>query len=330
MQNMLVRDEPDHTRLRALVHKAFTPRLVENLRSRIETLTEQFLDRVAGNGRMDVIRDYALPLPSTIIAEMLGVPPSDRDRFLRWSTAVIDLRMRGGVTFLKGVPSAFAFIRYIRDLIKLRRERPDLISALVAAEEQGDKLSEDELVGMIFLLLVAGYETTVNLIGNGTLALLDNPAEMEILRTQPSQMESAVEELLRYDSPLDLATERFARCDIEIAGVTIPRGAIVFAALASANRDRQQFERPDELDLGRDPNHHLAFGKGIHYCLGAPLARLEGQIAFTTLLRRFAELRLAVPRDALRWRTSLSLRALQALPIEFRASTMLAARAQAT
>lgn len=315
IHHMLARDEPDHTRLRGLVQKAFTPRLVEDMRPRIESLTEELLNRAARQNKMDVVRDYAQPLPTTIIAEMLGVPASDRDRFLRWSAALADFS--GTLQIFRAVPSALAFLRYIRKLVRLRRERPenDLISALVAAEEAGDKLNEGELLATVFLLLVAGYETTVNLIGNGALALLENPGELEKLRAQPSMMPLAVEELLRYDSPLELASQRFARCDITMAGVTISKGAFVLAGLTSANRDPQQFERADLLDLAREPNHHVAFGQGIHYCLGAPLARLEAQIAFTNLLRRFPELRLALPRHALRWRKSLLFRGLEALPV---------------
>ena len=314
-RHMLARDEPDHARLRGLVQKAFTARFVEGIRPRVESLTEELLSRVAGQDRIDVIRDYALPLPSTIIAEMLGVPVSDRERFQRWSAAMVDLR--GVLQIPRAAPSLWAFLRYIRKLVRLRRRQPenDLISALAAAEEAGDKLNEDELLAMVVLLLIAGYETTVNLIGNGTLALLENPAEMDRLRAQPSMMPCAVEEMLRYNSPLELATQRWALCDIEMAGVTIPKGDFVVAGIASANRDPQQFERPDVLDLAREPNRHVAFGQGIHYCLGAPLARMEAQIAFTALLRRLPELRLAVPRNVLRWRKSAFLRGLEALPV---------------
>jgi cytochrome P450 len=289
------------------------------MRSRIESLTEQLLDRVAAQRRMDVIRDYALPLPTTIIAEMLGVPVTDRDRFHRWSSAVASSSFAGRFEMLRVVPSVLAFLRYIRKLVRLRRRRPgnDLISALVAAEQAGDKLSEPELLAMIFLLLIAGHQTTIHLVGNGTLALLENRAEMEKLCAHPSIVESAVEEMLRYDSPLPMASHRWARCNISIAGATIPQGEPIFAGIAAANRDPQQFERPDVLDLTREPNRHLTFGQGIHRCLGAPLARLEAQIAFTTLLRRFPNLRLAVSRnDDLRWQRSILLRGLQALPVK--------------
>jgi cytochrome P450 PksS len=222
-----------------------------------------------------------------------------------------------GWRMFKAIPSAVAFLRYLRRLVRTRRTEPrdDLVSALVAAEEAGDSLSEDELLAMIFLLLVAGHETTVNLIGNGVLALLEHPAELEKLRGNPILIKSAVEELLRYDGPLEKATERYAREEASVAGVPIPRGELVYAVLASANRDARQFSDPDSLDLARDPNRHLAFGLGIHYCLGAPLARLEGQIAIAALLARAPGLRLAVARKRLRWKRGLVLRGLEALPV---------------
>jgi cytochrome P450 PksS len=317
-RNMLDLDGPDHTRLRALVHKAFTPRLIEELRERVQALTDELLDAARRHGRMELIHDYALPIPTTIIAEMLGVPVGDRHTFHRWSSAIVSSNPSGwGV--VKAIPNVMAFIRYIRKLVKTRQADPqdDLVSALVQVEEAGDQLSEDELLAMIFLLLVAGHETTVNLIGNGTLALLEHPEQMEKLRSDPTLIKPAVEELLRYSSPLETATERYAREDMTIAGVTIPRGELVYAVIASANRDKRKFTNPDTLDITRDPNRHLTFGQGIHYCLGAPLARLEGQIAVNTLLRRSHELRLAAAPGALRWRHGLVLRGLETLPVAF-------------
>jgi cytochrome P450 PksS len=204
--------------------------------------------------------------------------------------------------------------------VKARRANPedDLVTALVRAEEAGDQLSEDDLVAMIFLLLVAGHETTVNLIGNGTLALLENPDQMNRLRDDPALIKAAVEELLRYNGPLETATERYTREDTTVTGVTVPRGELVLAVLASANRDEQQFEDADRLDLGREPNPHVAFSLGIHYCLGASLARLlEGQIAIATLLRRIPNLKIDIPSNALRWRRGLVLRGLESLPVTF-------------
>jgi cytochrome P450 PksS len=219
---------------------------------------------------------------------------------------------------VRAIPSAVLFLRYIRKLVKTRRAMPrdDLVSALVPVEEAGEQLSEDELLSMVFLLLIAGHETTVNLIGNGTLALLEHPEQMAKLRNDPALIKSAVEELLRHSGPLETATERFTREAVTVANLTIPRGALVYAVLASANRDERQFPNPDAVDITREPNRHLAFGLGIHYCLGAPLARLEAQIAFETLLRRVSALRLAVPAHALRWRRGLVLRGLEAMPVE--------------
>jgi cytochrome P450 PksS len=316
--NMLDQDPPDHTRLRALVHKAFTPRLVEDMRRRVQTLTDELLDAAERSGRMDLIRGYALPLPSTIIAEMLGVPAADRHRFHRWSSAMVSADA-SKLSLFRAMPNVLAFLRYVRKLIKRRRAEPsdDLAGALARADEAGDHLSEDELLAMIVLLLIAGHETTVNLIGNGTLALCTHPEQMQRLRDDPELIQPAVEELLRYDGPLAMATERFAREDVTVAGVAIPRDGLVFAVIASANRDERQFEKPDALDITRENNKHLAFGLGVHYCLGAPLARLEGQIAINTLLRRAPNLRLAVPREKLRWRRGLVLRSLEALPVTF-------------
>jgi cytochrome P450 len=322
LRNMLDLDEPDHARLRGLVQKVFTPRLIENLRQRIQDLADELLDQVQSHGSMDLVHDYALQIPTTIIAEMLGVPVRDRLKFHRWSsTAISSTSSRWGMLF--ALPHAIAFLRYIRSLVKARRMNPedDLVTSLVRAEEAGDQLSEDELVAMIFLLLVAGHETTVNLIGNGMLALLGNRDQMDRLRDNPVLIKAAVEELLRYNGPLETATERYAREDTTVAGVSIPRGELVLAVLASANRDEQQFEHADRLDLGREPNPHVAFGLGIHYCLGASLARLEGQIAIATLLRRTTNLRLAAPANALRWKRGLVLRGLESLPVVFSKQT---------
>jgi cytochrome P450 PksS len=317
-RNMLDLDPPDHTRLRGLVQKAFTPRLIENLRGRVREIADELLDAARGRGRIELMREFALPLPSIVIAELLGIPARDRHRFHRWSTALLTTKATtwGLITLL---PTVTAFVRYLRKLIAARRAVPsdDLAGALVQAREADDALSEDELLAMFVLLLIAGHETTVNLIGNGTLALLRHPDQLERLRDEPELIKPGIEELLRYDGPLLTATERYAREDAELAGVTIHRGERVFAAIASANRDERQFDNPDELDLGREPNRHVAFGLGVHYCLGAPLARLEGQIAIPSLLRRLPDLRLAAPPGPLRHRPGLLLNSLEALPLTF-------------
>ncbi len=320
-RNMLDLDNPDHARLRALVGKAFTPRLVERLRTRVEALSEDLLDTMeakAGRnkGAAELVADYALPLPATVIAELLGVPAGDLRRFHRWSSSLVSVSSKRDM--LRALPAALSFVRYLRKLIERRRVDPedDLISALVRAEEAGEGLSEDELLAMAFLLLVAGHETTVNLISGGTLALLEHPEQAEALRGDPSLVKPAVEELLRYTSPVEMATERYAREDVEIGGTTIPRGEMVLAVLGSANRDERHFESPHDLDLARNPNRHLAFGRGgVHHCLGAPLARMEGQIAVGGLLRRFPQARLPVAPETLRWRRGMYLRGLQRLPL---------------
>lgn len=317
-RNMLGSDEPDHGRLRGLVQQAFTARRIEDLRSRIEALTEELLDSAVANKHLDVVRDYALPLPTIVIAQMLGVPVSERERFHRWSDGILTLNAMEWMGMVRAAPLVVTFFRYIRKLVRLRRRetQDDLIGALVAAEQAaGDKLTEDEVVAMIFLLLIAGHETTVNLIGNGVLSLLEHPAELEKLRAQPSLTPSAVEELARYEGPLEFANARWARCDVTIAGVTIPKGEPALLALVSANHDPHQFATPNVLNLARAINRHVAFGQGSHYCLGAVLARMEAQIAFSTLLRRFPVMRLTVPRTALSWRKSLVLRGLKSLPL---------------
>lgn len=316
-RNMLDLDQPDHTRLRALVHKAFTPRLVEQMRERVQALADELLDRVARRHEMDLINDYALPLPMTVITEILGVPTSDRHKFHKWSKAVVSLSSPNAT--VRVIPSVWMFIRYLRRFFKVRRRdlQDDLASALIQAEEAGDKLSEDELLAMVFLLLIAGHETTVNLIGSGVLALLEHPDQMERLRQEPVLIKPAIEELLRYTAPVFMSTERYAREDVTLHGVTIPRGDMTLGVIGSANRDEKFFQNPDQLDVTREPNKHLSFGQGIHFCLGAPLARMEAQIAVYTLLQRMPDLRLKVSPDSLRWRPSMILRGLDALPLSY-------------
>ena len=328
-RHMLNRDPPDHTRLRTLVQQAFSPRLVDRMRGRIQTLSDELLDRVERRGRMDLIADYALPIPTTVIAEMLGVPVADRHKFHRWSSAML---AAGATRFglLRAMPSALLFMRYIRRLIKIRRAdlRDDLISALITAKEASERLNDDELLSMILLLIVAGHETTVNLIASGMLALLEHPDQLERLRNDPGLIKPAIEELLRFTAPVETSTERFACEDVELAGVKISKGEMVLAAIASANRDESRFMNPDRLDITREPNKHLAFGLGIHFCLGASLARLEGQMAINTLLARTRDLQLTVDPSTLRWRSGLVLRGLKALPVSFTTEAPPAARSE--
>ncbi len=314
-RSMLNLDAPNHTRLRALVHKAFTPRLVERLRERIQSVCADLLNAVAPNGRIELVRGYALLLPLTIISELLGIPAQDRLRFHSLSRS--SLAASSNIGLLRALPDLWLSVRYLRKLFAERRAHPqdDLVTALIQAEEAGDTLNEDELLAMVFLLLLAGYETTVNLIASGALALIQHPEQRARLSQNPVLAESVTEELLRYTSPLDIASQRFARENVTIGSVTIPRGEMVLAVLGSANHDESQFPDPDTLDIAREPNKHLAFGQGAHFCLGAPLARLEGQIALTTLFRRFPNLRLAEAPESLRWRKALIVRGLEELPL---------------
>lgn len=325
--HMLNADPPDHTRLRGLVMKGFTASYVDELRPRIEEVAEELLDKALRrrDGTFQLVRDFAAPLPITIITDVLGVPVEDRDRFQRWTDRLA--AFDGIVSVLRAIPSGWALMRYFKRLVREHREgrftlshartgtRPDLLTALVAAEESGDKLSPDELLAMSGLLLLAGYETTISLISNGTLALLDHPEQMEQLRANPSLMPRAIEEFLRYDGPIVWGTPRWTTEPITIGGVNIPAHSPLAIGLGSANRDPAHFPDPDKLDVARTPNRHLAFGLGIHFCLGANLARLESEIAFTALLRHCPHMRLAVPRSDLRWKRSIPLRGLAELPI---------------
>jgi len=317
--HMLDQDPPDHTRLRSLVQQAFSPRAVDAMRPRIESLANELIDQFGRRRQIDLVHDYALPIPTLIIAEMLGVNPRDRHKIHRWSSTILTATSSRLGSY-RAIPSVFFFLRYMRKLVHQRRQMPqdDLVSALVSAHEAGDKMNDDELLSMIMLLIVAGHETTVNLIASGMLALFEHPDQLARLRDNPGLVKTAVEELLRFAAPVETATERFAREEVTLSDVTIPRGGLVLAAIASANRDESKFERPDELDITREPNRHLAFGLGIHFCLGASLARLEAQIAINTLLSRAGDLKLAVPAETLRWRSGLVLRGLKELPITLR------------
>jgi cytochrome P450 len=320
-QSMLDRDPPDHTRLRGLVSKAFTPRVVEALRPHVRQIVDGLLDRVDGAGKMDLIEEFAYPLPVTVICEMLGVPVADHERFKGWSLDIarsLDALLVPPDSDVphRGVAARHALAEYFRALIAERRAVPraDLLSALIAAEEAGDTLTEQELLSTCILLLIAGHETTVNLLGNGTLALLRNPAELQRLRDHPGLVASAVEELLRYDGPVQ-RTARIPSEDVTIGGRTIPKGEMVMPFIGAADRDPAHFADPDRLDIARGDNRHIAFGWGIHFCLGAPLARIEGQIAIDALVQRFPKLALAT--DTPEYRQSLTLRGLASLPVTF-------------
>ncbi len=317
--NLLALDPPDHTRLRALVQKAFSPRLIRAMRPRIQAITDSLLDAVQDQGQMELIADYAFPLPIQVIAELLGIPTEDKEKFRHWSGIVIRPH-KTKESRLADVPELQAFLAYLADISEQRREDPreDLLSALVQAEEAADRLSEIELYSMLMLLIVAGHETTVNLIGNGVVTLIQYPEQLALLRANPSLIGAAIEELLRYDSPVESSTDRFALEDVTIGGQHIARGDHVLVIIASANRDRASFgEKADDLDIMRAENPHVAFGHGIHYCLGAALARMEGAIAIGSLLERAPNVRLALPMEELRIRPSVSdlLRGYREIPI---------------
>jgi cytochrome P450 len=314
--SMLFLDPPDHDRLRGLVHKAFTPRRVEALRARIEEVVAGLLDGVRDRGEMDVVADLAYPLPITLICDMLAVPQEDREAMRAWSLDLIhtlDPIVPPDV-IARAQRAGRGFRAYLHELIDERRKRPgdDLLSAMIEAEDAGEQLSEAELVSTTVLLLVAGHETTSSLIGNGTLALIRHPDELRRLHEDPMLARTAVEELLRYESPVQL-TGRLMLEDLEIEGTRIHKGEDVVALVGAANRDPGQFPDPDRLDLGRADNRHMAFGGGIHYCLGAHLARLEGGVALTELARRFPSMELAT--ETVEWRDTITLRALKSLPV---------------
>ena len=315
-RSMISVDEPDHMRLRGLVSKAFTPKYIQSLRPRIQQLADELLDAVQDQGHMDIVHDYGYPLPINVISEMLGVPEENREQIRVWSEA-----LAGGVVSVdeEGRSKVQTFSDYTAQLVADKRRHPqdDLISHLIQIEEEGDRLDESELLSMISLLIFAGHETTSNLIGIGTLMLLDHPDQLAKLKADLSLVPTAVEELLRFNGSVTMPVPRFATEEVEIGGQHVQKGDLLIILLPSTNRDEAQFTEPDELDIARRLNRHIAFGQGIHACLGAPLARLEGDIAFTTLLRRMPNLRLSVPRETITWRVSSNLRGLTNLPVAF-------------
>ncbi len=313
---MLFLDPPDHTRLRALVNKAFTPKTVNALEPHIRSILATLLDDIEDPGAFDLMQAVAQPLPVIVIAEMLGVPPEDRPQLKVWSAQrarllepTIGRREREA-----GAAASKAFDAYFRSIVEARRAEPrdDILSALVQAEDEGERLTERETLNMLRLLLIAGNETTANLIGNGTLALLRNPEQLRRLRDDPSLIPSAVEELIRFDSPVQTDFRR-ALADCEVNGFPVRKRDNIVVLLGAANRDPEMFENPDRLDVGRDQRSHLSFGRGIHHCLGAPLARLEGRIVLEMLLERFPEIGLLTDRP--RFHRTIVLRGLESLPL---------------
>jgi cytochrome P450 len=317
-RNMLGSDPPQHSRLRRLVSRDFTPRRIRELEPRIRQIAKDLLDQVEAKGSFDLIADLANLLPVTVIAEMLGVPPELNAKFKHWSDTIIngDNRVPGSPPPPEVVSAIDELGDYFTAEIEKRRAKPgpDLVSALVAAQDEGDVMSEADLLSFVTLLLVAGNETTTNLIGNGTLALGRNPAQFEMLKRNPAMLPRAIEEMLRYDGPVQ-STVRSARQTMQIGGTEIPAGTFALMIVAAANRDPAQFKDPEKFDITRDPNDHVAFGEGIHFCIGAPLARMEARIAFEAMLERFPRLRLKDPAVKPVYKGSYFLRGLEALPL---------------
>ncbi|MDF3015595.1 MAG: cytochrome hydroxylase [Thermomicrobiales bacterium] len=327
MRNILNVDPPEHTRLRKLVQPSFTASAIEKLRPRIQQIVDDLLDAAetvaaergerAPDRQMELISQFSYPLPITVICDMLGIPPQDREQTRHWSENLLSAQSPERMEEIRR--NIGEFITYLRDLFARKRETPedDLISQLLQVEVEGDRLTEDEVLAMVFILFVAGHITTVNLIANGVFALLTNPEQAAKLRSDPGLVSNAVEEVLRYYGPAETTTPRFAGEDVELGGQAIAKGDPLLVVLAAADRDPARFADPQAFDITRgDANRHIAFGKGIHACLGAPLARLEGQVALSTLFRRYPDLRLAVPESEITWAPSF-LRSLTALPLLF-------------
>ncbi|MGX1473802.1 UNVERIFIED_CONTAM: cytochrome P450 [Streptomyces canus] len=313
--NLLNMDPPDHTRIRRLVGRAFTPRRIERLRGPIRRTADRLLDALGSHGTTDLIASYAAPLPITVICDLLGIPDEHRLDFRAWTDTLVAPDPAAGPAAAK--EAVVAMLGFFTRLLADKRREPadDLLSDLIAVRDEGDRLNEDELMSLAFLILFAGYENTVQLIGNAVLALFQHPEQLEALREDPARLPAAVEEFLRYEGPALLAIRRFPVEDVTIGGVTVPAGETVWVSPAAANRDPDRFPDPDRLDLARDASGHLALGHGIHYCLGAPLARAETEIALAALLERFPDLALAEPTP--RWRNSLRARGLLALQVSY-------------
>lgn len=319
-RNLISVGPEDHRRLRRLIQKAFTPRMIERLRGRIVEISDELLNKIqAGNTReFDLIEDYAFPLPIIVICEMLGVPLKDQDKFRAWSNTIMESVSNPQMN-QESDEVMKAFVDYLQELITERRNhiQQDLISDLISIEEEGDKLTEQELYALVFVLIIAGHETTVNLIGNGMLALLEHPQQKQLLMEQPDLIQAAVEEVLRFNGPAEISNVRWAAENVDFQGIQIRQGDMMLVALSSANRDSSRYENPDTFDITRKVNDHIAFGKGIHYCLGAPLARLEGEIAINALLQRLPEIRLNTDAELLEWRPGMIIRGLKAFPVVY-------------
>lgn len=318
--SMEFKDDPEHKRLKLLVHKAFTPKLVKGMEIDIEKITHDLLDKMAAKGEVDLVDDFAVRLPLTVIGNLLGVDDEDREQFHVWINKLSDASTKGLPGMIMTLRTANQLVRFLADLVTKARKNPNegLISGLLEANEGGEHLTDREVLAMIFLLLLAGHDTTSNLIGSSIVTLLENPDQMDLLRSHPEHWGTGIEELLRHTTPVAFGATRIAMETVEFRGVTIPRGSQVLGLIISANRDEDVFENPHKLDVTREPNKHLAFAFGPHYCLGHQLARSEGTIAMRAFLERFSSVELAVPRHALRYKSTPSLRGLHAIPLRVR------------
>jgi cytochrome P450 len=316
-ETMVLKDDPDHKRLRNLVHKAFTPKFVATMASDITRITGDLIEQLAAKRDIDLVEDFAVRLPLTVIASMLGVCDADRDQFHAWGRRMSRAARGGTLGLFRTAATSRRLLRMFKRLADDRRRNPDdgLISKLVAANEDGDNLTDREVVAMIYLLLIAGHDTTANLIGSSVLALVQNPDQLAAVRANPGLLKDGIEELLRYTSPVPCGTTRIALEDVEIAGTTIPKGSQILGMIISANRDERVYENPEALDLTRELNRHLAFAFGTHYCLGHELARMEGRIALTALLERFEHWEITVPVSRLSYKPTVPLRGLTSLPM---------------
>jgi cytochrome P450 len=320
LDTMVYKDDPDHARLRRLVNKAFTPTMVQQMRDEIERIVTELMDKLEqrGSETVDLVHELAVPLPLAVISAMLGVQDADRDRFhVLMERFLIRLGSGTSADALRAIPASRGVYKVLVRLADQRRTEPDggMISALLAASEDGDRLNGDEAIAMIYLLMLAGHDTTANFIGSSAVALMEHRGQAERWRDDPALAPSAVEELLRHTTPVPCGASRHLLEDVDVAGITLPKGSKVLGMIISANRDESVFERPDELDLGREPNRHLSFAFGKHFCLGNQLARMEGQMAIGELVRRFPDMRLAVSREQLRYKPSQPLRGFRTLPV---------------
>ena len=317
--SMVFKDDPDHKRLRSLVNMAFTPRGILGIEQDVQRIVDDLLDDMAAKESVDLVSAFAVPLPLAVISKMLGVDETDRDRFHIWMKRFSGGAAGGPLELLRAVPSGQRMLRLFKRLVKQRRADPDdkLITGIVQANQAGDQLSDKEVLGMIFLLLLAGHDTTANLIGNSVLAFIENPDQLERLRKDPNMIDTAVEELLRFTTPVPSPAPRIPTQDVEFGRVPIPKGTPIIGMILSANRDEEVFPDPDVLDLGRSPNRHLSFGFGTHFCLGIQLARMEARIALRSLVQRFDHIELATPREQVRF-APRPLRGLESLPLRLK------------